>query len=134
MRILPIGRADGDLPFVIAAVWQPPVAFQRVAQVFGGPEEVGTLQCAACVSEREQHERLIVKVGARIEDAAFMIEAMNIEPVGAPSAFDEKVDVGVDHLSPRTDPAQPSEFAVRKDMASLNKQAMRTDVFLAVDR
>lgn len=110
------------------------MAFQDVAQVFGGTEEIGPLQCAAGVSEGEQHERLIVKIGARIEYAAFMIEAMDIEPVGAPSAFDEKVDVGVDHLAPRTGPAQPSNLAVRKDMARLNKQAMRTDVFLAVDR
>ncbi len=49
MRILPIGRADRNLLFVVAAVWQPPVAFQRVALGFGGPEEVGTLQCAARV-------------------------------------------------------------------------------------
>ena len=86
------------------------------------------------MSEREEHERLVVEIGARVELLALMVEAVNVEAVGAATPLDEKIDVGVDHLPPWPPPAQPAEFAVGEDMPGLHEKAVRADVPFAVDR
>src|SRR5208337_4901853 len=109
VRILAVRRADGDLALEIAAMRQPPGLLQRVAELLGGGEQFWALERPPRMREREQHERLVVEIGARVEDVAPMVEAVDVEAVGAAAPLDEKIDVGVHHLPPRTLPAQPAE-------------------------
>jgi hypothetical protein len=84
--------------------------------------------------ERQQHERLIVQVGARVEDDALMVEAVDVEAVVATTPLDEKIDIGVDHLPPGTGPPERAEFTIGEDVPGLNEQAMRAGVLFAVNR
>ena len=113
---------------------QLPALVQRVAQVFCGGEQFGATERAPGISQREQHERLIVEVGARVEHLALVVETMDVEPVAAAAALEEEIDVGVNHLPPRTGPAQPAELATREGVAGLHEQAMRTGIPFAMDR
>ena len=134
VRVLAVGRADGDLALEIAAMGQPPGGLEGVSELVGDDEQVRAPERPPRMREREQHERLIVEIGPRVECLAVVVEAVNVEPVAAAPPIDEKVDVGVDHLPPRPPPAEPAEFTVGEDMPRLHEEPVRADVPFAAYR
>jgi hypothetical protein len=96
--------------------------------------EIGAVQRLSGVSKSQQHERLIVQNYAGVDDGALTIEPVNIEPIVAPSTFNEKIDIGFDHVPPGTAPPDPAEFAIRKNVTRLHKEAVRARVALPLDR
>src|SRR5271166_3819940 len=111
VRVLAVGRAKRDLALEISAVRQPPAPVEGIAERLGGGEQFGALERPTRIGKRQQHERLIVKIGARVEHRAVVIEPVDAEPVRATSALDKEIDVGVNHLSPGTGPAEPAKLA-----------------------
>ena len=58
-----------------------PIRRDPVEQRFRFVEPLFSAQSTACRSKREQHERLVVKVGALVERIGIRIEAMDEEAV-----------------------------------------------------
>src|SRR5271166_4537081 len=134
VRVLAVRRTYRDLTLEISAVRQPPAPVERIAERLGDGEQIGALERPSRMGKRQQHERLIVKIGARVEHSAVVVEPVDVEPVRATSALDKEFDVGVNHLCPGTRPAEPAELAEGKDMAGLDEEAMRASVSFATDR
>jgi hypothetical protein len=100
----------------------PPARLQRLPELLSNGEQLRARERPSRMRERQQHERLIVQVGARVEDDALMVEAVDVEAVGATTPLDEKIDIGVDHLPPGTGPPEPAEFTIGEDVPGLHGQ------------
>jgi len=83
MGVLPPHTRIGDFSFSKAAHRVAPIALDSVKKLLCTVEQVGPPKGATCGAEREQDERLVVKISAWVKWSGIHVKPMDIETIGA---------------------------------------------------